>query len=265
MSVLFVLKSAMSVDVVVAYARWAEGRREALGRLLRSMGDAGAPMIVASTEREPPFVWALRLWRYMAGIGGSHIVFLNDDVTVCPRFVEACEAIARALPDEVVSLHTTAREAEPCANAWGVSSTWLRSYWVTGPGYMVPRARLDSLLRFAEERADYFAHTNEDNFMMQWLWSEQRPAWHCVPALVKHDASVPSTYGFDEHPDRTSSVTWERWPHAPLTDAEFWKVEDRDAVPFVECPWLPIHALRTLEAMHHAGVDWVSMLAGARS
>lgn len=264
----------MSVDVVVAYAHWAEGRRESLGRLLKSMSKACPrrdPLIVASTQKEHASKWALRLWTELWRVASvhSHVVFLNDDVTVCPRFVEACEAIASVLPDEVVSLHTThgkllclacgltpdealggACDAVSGPNHQWSMPRWARSYWLTGPGYMVPRARLASLVRFAEERRGFFEGTNEDNLVMQWAWSEQRPIWHCVPALVKHDASVPSTCGFDHHPDRVSKVTWERWLDAPLWEKDFWR--PRGEPPFVECPWMPVEALRYLEARWHA-------------
>lgn len=234
----------MTVAVYIAHAAWSEPRRPLLARLLEQVPRA---TVVRSDVPEHASVWATRLWRTAERNDASHVAFLNDDVTVPVDFLGACDALIEVEPDNVISLHTTAPEASM------MRGRWLRAYWCTGPGYIVPRARLPHLLAFAKEWAHFFTRenqVNEDWLMMQWMWREQTPAYHCVPSLVRHNVSVPSTVpGHDSHPARESDCTWR--DGEPLYDADWWRTGYDDA-PLVECPW---RSMAQLDYCHkHNGV-----------
>ena len=70
---------------------------------------------------------------------------------------------------------------------------------------------------------------NEDNVAVHWAWSVQRPFLTTLPSLVLHDATVPSTLGYDHHDNRVSTVPWSE--DVPVTDPAFWQLP-KD-VPYV--------------------------------
>lgn len=218
----------MSVGVYVAHAKWAKGRAESYAKLRVQLPDLYGKY---SLQPEHASVWAPRLWAWAADSPSSHAVFLNDDVEVCPDFLQVCGQIGDLLPDDVVCLHATPTHPLPVPS-------WFRSYWLTGPGYVVPTNRLPSLLKFAAEWAHYFTadrKVNEDGLIMQWLYSGQTPAYHCVPALVRHNIHLPSTCGHDDHPGRASPYSYDKFPDIAPT-----RVVDRaliEAAPLIECPW----------------------------
>ena len=227
------------IQIAIAHAAWDPPRAATLDRLVAELSPA-LPMIVSSGEREHASTWAPRLWRAGVRSEASHLVFLNDDVHVPPRFAEICEAMVRAVPDQVIALHTS-------IGLRMVRGPWQRAYWLTGPGYIFPRADLVSLLEFLETRRAAFAgDTNEDGFTMQWAWSIQKPIWHCLPALVAHDTSIPSTLGYDNHAGRESDIPWTEFPALDLESVDYWS--RTESAPLVECPWMPMSSLRVIHA-----------------
>lgn len=239
--------------LIVTAAEWDPRRRAALARLQAQLPDA---ITIASPVREHASTWAVRAWRQAAAHDG-HTVILNDDVTVCPDFPAVVEAMCAAVPNEVIALHTTHPIAPSLAMC---GERWLRSYWLTGPGYIFPPGVAERLLAWvARAPQQLIASINEDNMAMHWAWSEQRPIWHCIPALVQHDVSVPSTLGYDEHPGRQTNVPWDAYPRGTvaevsygdgLHDAGAWA--QRTGVPLqVECPWMPTLQLARIEQTFH--------------
>lgn len=236
------------VAFYVAHAAWDARRRSPFNRLIDQLGSVPCEA-VPSLKPEHASVWAKRLWRCATDDerGATHFVFLNDDVQIPRNFLGACLAITDAVPDEVVSLHTTSPVA-----SWALAP-WVRSYWLTGPGYIVPRARLLDLLAFAEAWAEPFTRMNEDNLIMQWAWSEQRPIWHTIPALVDHDTSVPSTLGYDHHPLRRTHIPWHAAPAdilERLEDPAWWR--PRELTPVVACPWRSTDQLKAIQRRNGA-------------
>jgi len=71
-----------------------------------------------------------------------------------------------------------------------------------------------------QQGAPFFAATNEDNVAIHWAWSRQDPFWCPIPAVVRHDITVPSSLGFDHHPMRTPLVLWEDAEY--LTEPSSW-------------------------------------------
>ncbi len=256
--------------IIVTAAEWAPERRAGLARLQSQLPHA---VTLASPVREHASTWAVRAWRRAAAHEGPTVI-LNDDVTVCPDFPAVVEAMCSAVPNEVIALHTTHPIAPSLAMC---GERWLRSYWLTGPGYILPAGAAQRLLAWvARAPRQLIASINEDNMAMHWAWSEQRPIWHCIPALVQHDVSVPSTLGYDEHPGRQTNVPWDApgmgmWNGGmlpALTEYDFWRGEpfrhdlecghcgmatdNPDDLPLlVECPWMPTLQLARIERAFH--------------
>lgn len=220
------------MKIAIAHAAWDAKRGPALERLARQVPDA---TIFASERREHASVWARRLWEWA---GDDAVCCLNDDVTVCPDFPDVIDALPH---HDIIALHTTA----PAAPSLAMSGVrWLRSYWLTGPGYILGRGVARRLLAWADQvPRQLVASVNEDNLVMHFAWHEQKPIWHTIPALVDHDVSVPSTLGYDNHPMRRTNVPWHALPSLDLTT---WPVLDAYA-PLVECPWMPTVRLAATE------------------
>jgi hypothetical protein len=79
---------------------------------------------------------------------------------------------------------------------------------------------------------DWFAgDVNEDGAIASWLWSRQTPAYVTIPALVRHDTTVPSTLGYDNHAFRSSAVDWAECKPG-------WTLVDVERAPYVSVPWM---------------------------
>ncbi len=221
----------MRIAIATA-AEWLPSRRLGLSRLRNMMPDVE---VYSSPQREHASIWARRVWE---AAGDDAICILNDDVHICPSFSKVIDRMCQDVPDQVISLHTTAAIA-PSLAMCGVN--WLRSYWLTGPGYILPRGAAKRLLAWVDQAPrQLIASRNEDNVIMHWAWSEQRPIWHCIPGLVQHDTGVPSTLGYDNHPGRTCNVPWTEYG-IPTS----WAVTEPPLL--VECPWMPQVALASIE------------------
>ena len=232
-----VWEAAVKVAIVVAHAGFLPERKATLARLRDQIGPG--QYVAVSQTREHASTWSKRLYQVGMETGADYVCFLNDDVTVAPDFVRVLEAMHFARPSDVLALHTTFPMARDLDRAM---QRWFRSYWVTGPAYSMPMARLKSLQAFIAHLPRWFVESrNEDNVAMQWLWAEQTPAWHPIPAVVKHDVTVPSSLGYDHHPLRQPTYTWEDCPGAELTRPAFWMPR---GVPLLfDCPWMPTEVL----------------------
>ncbi len=228
----------VKVAIVVAHAGFLHERQATLSRLRDQIGPG--QYVAVSQQREHASTWSKRLYTVGAATGADFVCFLNDDVTVAPDFVDVLTAMHSAHPNEVLALHTTFPMAEDLDAA---CQRWFRSYWVTGPAYSMPMTRLRALQAYIARLPRWFTESrNEDNVAMQWLWSEQTPAWHQIPAVVKHDVTVPSSLGYDHHPLRQPLYTWEHTPTAELTTPSFWMPKGRPIL--FECPWMPTQVLQ---------------------
>lgn len=272
------------MKIAIAHAAWMPERERTLARLESQL--TWPPCVCVSAVREHASVWARRLWDFASVWNDEHVVCLNDDVTVHPRFIEVIEALTKAVPDQVISLHCTSPVAPSFALA---GERWLRSYWLTGPGYLFPPGAAKRLLTWIDTLPKSFVSSvNEDNLIMHWAWHEQRPIWHCIPALVQHDTSTASSLGYDNQPAwmRSSPVAWdavcipkprklpegiepmdpsarERNPDRivrgdTITDPLFWTLEDDQEPMLVECPWMVRETLAKVERVLYAKPDLCS-------
>lgn len=238
----------MKIAIGIAHAEFLPDRRASLARLLRQ---APAAHVSVSKEREHASVWAKRLWEWAAEQDADATILLNDDVTIHPQLVEAVAAMAAAIPGETIALHTSVPVAQSLAL---IGERWLRCYWLTGPGYVLPRGGAQRLLDWsAAAPRSVVATVNEDAIGIHEAWSRQRPIWGAIPALVEHDVSVPSTLGYDNHVLRKSCVPWTA-PHfarAPVTDPAYWKPLGEPVL--VENPWMTRDSMARIERLVRAG------------
>ena len=217
---------------LIAHAAWMQGRKNTLSRVLASLGPTVSRenvTVLESTRREPSYVWARRLWAEAARTPYEYAVCLNDDVFLCEGFERHVRAAACAAPTEIISLHCQAPVAAEIAKS-GVR--WARSYWLTGPAYVLPPGAPATLLEFWDSLPFELAtRLNEDNVAIHWAWSQQRPILQTLPALALHDVCAPSSLGYDAHPFREPSVPFSRWPIP-----EEWP-EPGPTVAYAENPW----------------------------
>lgn len=226
------------ISVAIAHAGFLPERKKSLARLLEQLKAAGctAPFVSVSKEKEHARVWAMRVWKWAAQQKpGTPVVILNDDIEVHPKFAAVLEAMVKAVPGKVLALHPQNPATEGLAKA---NYNWFRCYWLTGPAYLAYPAQYEQWIKFGEKKEnEVLWKGNEDNVVIHYSWSQQAPQYTCIPAIVKHDVEVPSTLGYDNHPNRVATVLWndERFKEKDLTDPAYWKpLVDP---PFVENPW----------------------------
>jgi hypothetical protein len=221
----------MKIDVMIAHASFDERRRAPMVRLAESFGDV-KPLTLASTAREHARVWAVRLWREVQRSMADVVLCLNDDVTVHPEILAHCETLATLLPDDLISLHCTYPKMKIAADH---GQRLARCYWISGPAYLMRPTQARDLLAWLETVPPHWfdGQVNEDGAMASWLWSKQRPAYASIPALVRHDTTIPSTLdGYDAHPMRTSMVDWADYP------AGGWTQQHVIDAPYIPIPWM---------------------------
>lgn len=246
-----------AVKIAIAHAAWMPERERTLARLCAALPEMGIVTTFRSEKREHSSVWARRIWRWAAEHNEGTII-LNDDVTVHPKLQQVVAAMAQAVPDQLFSLHCTSPVAPSFAEA---GERWLRSYWATGPGIYLPPGAAKRLLAWIETIPQSFvASVNEDNLIMHWAWHEQRPIWHCIPALVQHDTSTRSSLGYDNQPAwmRSSPVPWTLPVFAgpSLCTPNYW-LPDGDPM-LVECPWMIRERLSQVERLLYDRPDLCS-------
>ena len=230
----------MKIDVIIAHASFDERRRAPMRRLAEAFGEV-KPLILASTIREHANKWAVRLWREVQRSQADAVVCLNDDVIPHPDLLRHAAQLASLLPDDIVSLHCTYPRLKVAADD---DHKLARCYWVSGPAYLMRPTQARDLLTWLETvpREWFDGQVNEDGAMASWLWSKQRPAFATIPALVRHDTTIPSTLaGYDQHPMRTSPVDWDDYP---ITRP--WQIGDAEIAPYIPVPWMTDGDLRLL-------------------
>lgn len=234
---------------VIAHAAWAPERRRAKDRMIGVLREAPTFVtVLRSRRREPAAVWARRAWELaedeVPTLGPAHTVILNDDLVLPPDFDAIVRAMVEAVPLEILSLHTTA----PAARSHRGKTPWVRSYHYTGPAVVLPPGAAASLMDFATALPwSYVSRVNEDELAAAWAWSRQRPFYSPIPCVIGHDTTVPSTLGYDAHPERETCVPWVE--DEPLTDVARWRVARPDDVPWVDCPWNPPQRLAALQQL----------------
>jgi len=234
---------------LIAHCGWLPDRLRSLLRLEAQL-DGDRVEVFESLGREHASIWARRIYE-SAAEGGDHVCILNDDVILHESFREICEAIVTAVPDEPISLHNSLPGSVDVGK-WGFP--WARAYRYTGPAVILPPGAARSLLDYTYALPwSYISRTNEDNIAGLWAWDRQRPFWCAIPAPVTHDVGIPSSLGYDDHPNRVPTVPWENFPDARLTDPNYWRCPDGTPPPLVQNPWAPTSLLAYMRRVFRAG------------
>jgi len=225
--------------VAICHAAWMPGRAETLERLMAQL-DGCDVRVFTSLEREHSAIWARRAWRWGAAQDRS-VCYLNDDVTVCPRFAEALTALIDENPEDVISLHTQTPAALQAAEK---GYHLARSRWLTGPAYVLPpgvvRELLDRWQRLSTREAlglnvDGVWGTNEDSYANRWAWRGNHDFLTTIPAIALHDVETPSSLGYEHHHCRGPSVPFLAFPHADVTSRVYWRRPGW--LPYAAAPW----------------------------
>jgi hypothetical protein len=242
-----------AIAVHVAHAAFLPERKDTLARLMAQLEPQGARVTVhRSEQREPACVWALRLYKAAAAEDAPGAIYLNDDVEVAPSLIAACEAFLDLPTSRIVSLAVV---HPMCRSLSESGQRWLSTYHVTGPGYMTRRGVPKQIVRYYGEMPKaWTTKVNEDNVLISFLFRHREPAWSCIPGLVIHDATVPSSYGYDNHPGRICPVPWTDPAFADLQlgDPATWASAVEPA--FLETHWTDERTLLSQEISNDLGI-----------
>jgi hypothetical protein len=124
----------------------------------------------------------------------------------------------------------------------------VRAYHCTGPAYILPPGAVEDLLSYVYTLPwSILSRYNEDIIASMWAYGRQKPFWYSLPAPLTHDTAVPSTLGYDNHPNRVPIAFGGPYPDPTI--------RDRLQVPFAELSWLPTakldHVRRALRDGFH--------------
>jgi len=134
----------------------------------------------------------------------THRLVIQDDVILCPNFVEVLERVVRVRPTSPLCLFTARQSDYDAADAKGVHL--LASKHCDGQAVLFP-------VYLAQRAFDWIAHREGTAIAERQTWrnsSDQRldtwsrmtytPFLYTVPTLVDHDLTLKSTL---RHPSRT--------------------------------------------------------------
>lgn len=248
-----------TVSVHIAHAAFLPERKATLERLLKQLAEQRGvshgfePRVHRSEKREHASVWATRVYRAIAAENPDAAIVLNDDVEVSPDLVASVRQMLRQPTSRMISLHASHPMARSLAEA---GQRWFATYHLTGPGYVVRKGGARELLDWgAAAPKAWFEKVNEDNVAIQWGFRNREPIWNAIPALVKHDESVPSSLGYDQHAGRVTKVAWDEeiFRGIDLRDEHTWD-PPRGGVPFLETHWTDTATLLTEEIAISLGI-----------
>ena len=230
------------MNYLVAHCAWSPERKATCARIYKQL-DGHDLFISESSRPEHAYLWARRLWEMAAGYSDP-TVFLNDDVILHPQFADIVEAMVAGNPGETLSLHSNMPGALDAAKA---GHHWCRTYWLTGPAYILWPETARELLDYWDDLPwSYATRVNEDVVGIMHAWTNQHPIHCAIPAPVIHDTLTSSTLGYDAHANRTPTVPWTT--HTPegadLTSPDYWKPTGNE--PTVDNPWMPVAKMETL-------------------
>jgi hypothetical protein len=249
------------ISIHIAHAEWMPERKDTLARLMAQLEPQGVrPHVHRSQNREHSSVWATRMYKAAAAGRCEADVFLNDDVEVSPHLVAAVRAQLQAPTSRIVSLHTV----HPVARSLAESGLrWMRTYHVTGPAYYFRRGTAQQALDYyADVPKAWSSKANEDNVLISMMFRHREPIWNAMPGLVQHDTGVPSSLGYENHPQRVCCVPWNDaalygdLDHSTLGDPAFWKPDGE--VPFLDTHWTQTGTLVRQEVCNDLGIppEW---------
>lgn len=219
-----------TIALAIPHTPWLPDRVDSMARL-RGMLTNRPKHYREFTDRESNRVWPHKLWSWGLSTGASHVLQLQDDVIVAPKFWPALRAMLEAQPDKLIGLHSN-HPLSPVQHKAG--RRWYRDNWLTGPAYVFPRDLLQQFVDWCAENPDICAVSNEDSLISYWTVRARVDVWHPVVAITDVDQGIPSTYGNDAHHEysmyRRPPVTWRDVPSMDaLTSVDYWRCGEASA------------------------------------
>ena len=201
-------------------------RRASLDRLRMQLGpwtnDASTYFEVADKCPHPD--WSRRLWEtgrdMTAGDPTAQFVTIQDDVVVPDNFAAILQAIYSIWPDRIVSLFNVHPISRELARAGG--KMYRSRAFVLGVGYSIPGSLMVEFCEFRKRNDQAARMRSEDSFVALWAVETGRDIYHPMPSLVEHDLSMPSTWGADQHGNRSATVSFRDYSAAELERPDFW-------------------------------------------
>jgi|HubBroStandDraft_1064217.scaffolds.fasta_scaffold85459_2 hypothetical protein len=198
----------VTIALGIPHTPWLPARVASMARLSDDLDVGEADMFRKFSDREPNHVWSAKLWTWGLECGASHLLQLQDDVIVMPRFWEALRAMIAAVPDRVIGLeaaHPAGRRLARQGYRWYTTADML-----IGVGYVFPRALLEHFLHWRSTalRDGWEQEISEDTLIGLWALATRQRIFHPIPTIIDHDTTIASSYGNDAHAYRNPSVTW---------------------------------------------------------
>ena len=230
-----------SIALAIPHTPWIPARVESFMRLrdalrLDTRGDHEPEHMRTFSDRESNRVWSQRMFGWALDTGATHLLQLQDDAIVAPRFWPILYAMIEAQPDRIIGLEAT-HPLIPVQHRAG--RRWYRDHWLIGVGYVFPRVLLEKYVDWCDTQPKRVASTNEDSLISEWSHENGVPIYHPIPTIIDHDLGVPSTYGNDGHHEwsmyRKPLVTWRDVDTPALEDPAYWRVTE-DGAPLLPGP-----------------------------
>jgi hypothetical protein len=244
------------IVAIASAALWEPARRRTLDRLLAELDPIVKRRgwfveVAASPQREEAAGYGFRriaMVRALYYSGRTDVVFLDDDVLLAPGFAASLTAALAEVPERsILGLHITHPRALALA---GEGHRFVRTPHVTGPAYVI-RAQAFERVSELYDHGELYSESErrgDDTRIMRLAPLLSIPVYATLPALVSHDASVPSTFGYDWHPERAASVPWSaEWAERPWRSLKDHPGIGTEAVssflppafdpPFLPCSW----------------------------
>lgn len=220
-----------TIALAIPHTPWIPARVESMTRLQASLKSGEGPRHWSIfADRESNRVWSQKLFRWALETGATHLLQLQDDVIVAPRFWSVLRAMIEAQPTRIIGLEASHPLSVVQHQA---GRRWYRDTWLIGVGYVFPRLELHNYVLWCEAHPDLVASTNEDSLISRWAFETKRHIWHPIPTIIDHDIGVPSTYGNDGHHEfsmyRRPLVTWREVNTPGLEDPAYWRVAEEGA------------------------------------
>lgn len=175
--------SASPVFIVMADVRRQDEANRLLFKLRAQLGNAA---MVIDTAADGPLKTSLRAFQLGLEINGgkaSHIVVLQDDVTVCADFTDAATIALTAVDKSPVSFFANRKEAE-LANETGGHWIMLNNF-LGGQAVSLPISLARDYLAFSD--CHRVAGDHDDVMMQAFLKSRGLLMMCTVPSLVEHN------------------------------------------------------------------------------
>lgn len=133
--------------------------------------------------------------------GITHLVVVQDDVTLCTNFAEAVRRAVAARPDRLIALFVAGQPRTHVQAVWNAATRdlpWARltnDKWFPVVAAVWPVALLQPLLDFVDAQTWPPNFRADDEIVGRFMRSYEIDALATVPSLVQHEDMIPSMLG----------------------------------------------------------------------